>query len=429
MKHWFSDVGPFRRDPLRFLLDAVQGSPAPLQPLALGPRPYYLVTDPNIARQILKADESFIDKGRLVRKLRPLLGDSFLSLNGEEHHRRRTVLHHQLARGVANRYIPAISAVIRRLAANLVRERSFDAHTVTGPLALTLACVALFGDRVISPGDHQVLIGAMKSIEDDLADEMFRASPQTPWTYLRRRRERRMARGDMLFVVNRVRKDASDSGVLRALEGLGLSDDQIRDEILTMLLAGHHTTGTAAAWILYHLAAEPRIAEAIAAEAKSISDESGELRPLLLNDATLSLALVREVLRLYPSAWWFSREVLRPTTVAGCKLKRGASLIISPWQLHRDPRFWDDPHSFQIDRLHNGPAYMPFGSGPRACVGMGVAMLELQLFVLEMAAAFEFEALSTDPVPWPAPSVTLIPPPIVLSAKLRAERKLEQSAA
>jgi len=429
MKHWFSDVGPFRRDPLAFVLDRARGAPEPLEPLALGFSPYFLVTDPEVARTILKADEAFIEKGRLVRKLRPLLGDSFLSLNGEEHHLRRTVLHHQLARGVANQYIPTMSATIRQFAANLMRDPRFDAHAVAGPLALTLACVALFGAGVLSSGDRQVIIGAVKSIEADLADEMFRAWPQAPWTQRRRLQERRMARDDISFVVKRVRSDAYGSGVLRALEGLGLSDDQIRDEILTMLLAGHHTTGTAAAWIFYYLATEANLADAVCAEARELADEIGEFRSAALSDAAVSLSLVREVLRLYPSAWWFSREVVRPTVVAGRKLKPGTSLIICPWQMHRDPRFWNEPDKFLLQRAHNGPAYMPFGSGPRACVGMGVAILELQLLALEMAAAFEFKVVSPTPAPWPSPSVTLIPPRISICASLRDDRLGKRSAA
>jgi cytochrome P450 len=388
------------------------------------------VTDPQLARQILKSSEDFIDKGRLVRKLRPLIGDSHLTMSGAEHRARREVLHHQLARGLATRYVPAMSAAIRRSAAALVREGRFDAHEVTGPLAVSLACVALFGDNVISYGDRQVLVGAMKSTEDEIAAEMFRALPLTPWRYLIRQRRLRPAMDAMTFVVNRVRKDASESSVLRSLEELKLSDDQIRDEILTMLLAGHHTTGTAGAWILYHLAVEPGLAEAVGLEARAISDDGGEIIPARLGEAETSLALVREVLRLYPSAWWFSREVKRMLTLAGRRLARGASLIISPWQMHRDPRFWSsDPHRFNLDRSYTGAAYMPFGAGPRACVGMGVAMLELQLLALEMAAAYEFSNVHPMPAPRPKASVTLVPPPISIEIAIRGTRRSQRSAA
>ncbi len=430
MMHWFSDVRPFQHNPLEFLLDRAYGFPSALEPIALGPRPYYLVTDPQLARQILKSDEEFIDKGRLVRKLRPLLGDSHLMMSGEKHRVRREVLHHQLARGVATKYVPAMAATIRKTAAGLAREFQFDAHQVTGPLALSLACVALFGDNVLSEGDRQVLVAATKTIEAEVAAEMFRTWPLAPWDYISRARRRKPALAAMEFVVNRVRKDAAASGVLRSLEELRLSDDQIRDEILTMLLAGHHTTGTAGAWILYHLAVEPGLAEAIAQEAHEISDDGGEISTAGLKNADISLAFVREVLRLYPSAWWFSRETKRTVTLDGRKLRRGTSLIISPWQMHRDPRFWrSDPHRFNLERSYTGAAYMPFGAGPRACVGMGVAMLELQLLALEMSAAYEFRSASPSPAPWPTASITLVPPPISIEVAIRDSRYLQRTAA
>jgi len=425
---WFLDVEPFRRDPLQFLLDRTFGFPEGLEELALGPQAYYLVTDPKLARQILKSDEDFIDKGRLVRKLRPLIGKSHLTLSGEEHRKRRNVLHNQLARGVANRYVGAMSAVIRRTAAGMMRERRFDAHEITGPLAVSLASVALFGDNVLSAGDRQVLVGAMKSIEDEIAAEMFRAWPHAPWSYFTLRKRRKPALDAMSFVVQRIRKNAAESSILRSLETLDLTNEQIRDEILTMLLAGHHTTGTAGAWILYHLAVQPGLADAIAQEMREITDRDGEVVPSRTNDAKMSLALVREVLRLYPSAWWFSREVRRTVTLANRKLRPGTSLIISPWQMHRDSRFWNDPHTFSIDR-HYGDAYMPFGAGPRACVGMGVAMLELQLLSLEIAASVELSAASPTPAPWPTPSVTLVPPRIVLEASVRPDTARARSAA
>jgi cytochrome P450 len=430
MKHWFPDAKPFQRNPLQFLLDRVEGSPAPLEPLALSLQPHYLVTDPQLAKQILKSDEAFIDKGRLVRKLRPLIGRSHLILSGEQHRARREVLHTQLARGVANRYVPAMSAVIRQCAASLAREATFDAHHITGPLALSLACVALFGDNVLSTGDRQVLVDAMKSVEDEVASEMFRTWPHTPWSYLMARRRRKPAFEAISFVVNRVRKDASESSVLRALEKLDLTDIQIRDEIMTMLVAGHHTTGTAGAWILYHLAVEPGLAGAIEKEARAISDDGGEISAAQLSRAETSATFVREVLRLYPSAWWFSRETKRSITIGGRKLRRGTSLIISPWQMHRDRRFWaGDPNTFSMQRSHANPAYMPFGIGPRACVGMGVAMLELQLLALEMASAYEFKAADPRPAPWPKPSVTLVPPPISIEVAVREAKLLRKSAA
>lgn len=429
MRHSFSDLNAFRLDPLSFLLEQGNAEEPGLVPLNIGFQPHFLVTDPDLARKVLKTKSDFIDKGRLVRKLKPFIGDSFLLSGGKEHIERREVLHHQLARGVAQRYVPEMAALVRQSTARLARSNSFNAHEVTAPIALDMICVALFGHQNLTSGDRQALIGALNLIEDEIADEMFRAAPLAPWTYLARRQKRQAARRTMTFVVNKVRRNAAESSVLHALNQLGLSDEQMTDEILTALVAGHHTTGTTGAWLLFHLAQNPGLAEEIASEAEAISSDAGEIRPEKLKEAATSLALVREVLRLYPAAWWFSRETKQDMELEGHALKRGTSLIISPWQLHRNPHFWDEPDSFDPKREHTSPAFMPFGAGPRVCVGMGVALLELQLMALEMCSAFRFEGASPSKPGWPRASVTLIPPAIEISIGIRADMAAAPAAA
>lgn len=224
----------------------------------------------------------------------------------------------------------------------------------------------------------------------------------------------------MSMVINRARSKAAESSLLRALQTLNLSDEELNDEILLLFLAGHHTSGTAAAWLLYHLAVNENLCDAIAREAHSVSDDTGEIRPDQLRNAPLSLAAVRETLRLYPSAYWLSREAKQPVELANIKFKRGTSFLMSAWHMHRDPRYWDRPDEFDISRAHmKNPAYIPFGAGPRACVGMGVGLLELQLLALEMAASLEFRDATPFPAPRPKPSVTLIPPQIRIEVGLR----------
>jgi cytochrome P450 len=101
------------------------------------------------------------------------------------------------------------------------------------------------------------------------------------------------------------------------------------------------------------------------------------------------------------------------------RLKRGTSLIISPWQLQRDERHWTDPDSFRLDRSYNTPAFMPFGLGPRACVGIGLGLLELQLLALEIAASCTVDVMSGVPAAAPTPQVTLLPPRIELRLRPR----------
>jgi cytochrome P450 len=182
-------------------------------------------------------------------------------------------------------------------------------------------------------------------------------------------------------------------------------------------LAGHHTTGNAAAWLLYFLATEPGLSERLAMEYRGLANEAGEIDPLKLPKAEYSLRAAREVLRLYPPFYWFSREVRTAQDLGGRRLRSGTSLIISPWQLQRDPRNWNDPASFRLDRSYNTPAFMPFGLGPRACVGIGLGLLELQLLALEIAAACSIDILSPVPAAEPTPQVTLLPPAIKLRLK------------
>jgi cytochrome P450 len=421
---WFGDLPAFRRDPLEFFLDRGTTATQPFVKLAMGFAPVYLVTDPSYIKPIMKASEGTIDKGRLIQKLRDIIGQSSMVLSGERHRERRGVIHQQLARGVSTTYVRQLSAIIRHHAALLAREQEFDAHATTAPLALRMISMILFGSRALSAGDESMLVEAVHMVEDDLADSMFKIVPDLPWVRKRKKERLQQGRQMMSLVINRARTKAAESSLLRALQTLNLSDEELNDEILLLFLAGHHTSGTAAAWLLYHLATNENLCNAVAHEAQSVSDDTGEIRPELLKNASLSLAAARETLRLYPSAYWLSREAMRPVELAGKKFKRGTSFLMSPWHMHRDPRYWDRPDEFDITRPHmKNPAYIPFGAGPRACVGMGVGLLELQLLALEMSASLEFKDVSPFPAPRPKPSVTLIPPQIRIEVGLRETMK------
>jgi cytochrome P450 len=415
----FSDVRAFRRDPLQFLLERGNTAPMGLAPLRLGPSPVLLVNDPDLIRPILKAPETEVGKGRLIKKLTPVLGQSSLMLHGEEHKRRRAVLQKHMAKGAVEKFLPQMCAEIRAVGAKIARLGSFDPHRFTATLALRTICIAVFGAQVISSGDEEALVQAVGTIEDDLADEMFRVLPIGPLAWYRRNKNRVCAKLAMSTVVQRLRSSAGSTSALRDLEGLGLSDRDLHDEILTLLLAGHHTTGSTAAWLLYHMAAEPALMDEVADEAAECLGDNGELRVEAVRRADVSATLVKEVCRLYPSAWWFSREVMAPVTIGGRNLKVGTSLLICPWQLQRDPRHWERPERFLMTRRYTTDAYVPFGAGPRACAGMGVAMLELQLLALEMAAAYRFTGVSPNPAPWPKASVTLVPPAMTIDIELR----------
>jgi cytochrome P450 len=419
IRHWFSDVHAFRRDPLSLILARGTATKDAVVRLALGPSPVLLVRDASLVKPLMKLSEAMLDKGRLVRKLRSVLGLSSLTLSGEAHRARRAVLHERLSRGVAETYAGEMLATIRATCVQLSREKSFRADLVGGSLALKLVCVALFGHRVLSAGDELAVMQAVNALEADLQNEMFRFLPRTPWRKRRDLKIRRNALATMEMILNKVRERAANSSVLTALRDLGLSETELRDEIITMLIAGYHTTGAAIAWLCHYMASEPAAVESICREYKTLADESGEIAPGKLPGAQASLTFVKEVLRLYPSAWWTTREVRTDCEVQGIRLRRGTTLIVSPWLYHRDAANFDQPDRFSLERSYGSAAYLPFGAGPRACVGMGVALLELQLVVLEFAASLSFRnPISSDGLQ-PSAAITLLAPPIEIDVALR----------
>jgi len=420
MRHAWSDIAPFRRDQLGFFLErGSQGSGA-FTRLRMGTTPVWLLRDPDLLKPILSADEAVIDKGRFIQKLRPILGDSSLTFSGEEHLRRRHVFHDAIARGVDRQYVPDMSTILAETAAVIVRKGAFDAHALCAPLMLRMVCLALFGRDALSEGDLQAIVQAVALVEDDVADELFRVLPRLPWNERKRLARLEQAKTMLDVVVRRGRAKAAEGSAVAGLSKLGLDDDAMRAEVVTALIAGHHTTGTAAAFLLYHLATEPALADELALEAASATDALGELDPRRLPQLKKSLGVVREILRLYPAAHWFSRDVKQPVELGGVALKPGEAIIISPWHLHRDPRFWEAPAEFRPERSFATKAYVPFGVGPRACVGMRLAQLELQVLALAFASSLTLTLADPSFRAVPSASVTLVPPSIDLRVEPRA---------
>ena len=197
-------------------------------------------------------------------------------------------------------------------------------------------------------------------------------------------------------------------------EGRALPDVQLRDEIMTLLLAGHETTALALSWTIYLLGRNPEVARKASGEVRR---EIGG-RPATADDAgrlNLVEAAVLESMRLYPPAWIIGREAVESCEIAGYRVPAGTTVFISPWVLHRDPRHfaepgefrpqrWSDPKSLNLSRF----AYMPFGGGPRICIGHNFAMMEAVLILATILQRFTFES-QPGHEPRPFPSITLRP--------------------
>jgi cytochrome P450 len=212
---------------------------------------------------------------------------------------------------------------------------------------------------------------------------------------------------------------------VRDEDGSAMTRMQLRDEAVTLLLAGHETTAIALSWTWYLLARHPEIDEQVGREARAAADG----RPLTaadLGSLPLTERAINESLRLYPPAYTIGREAVRDCEVAGVPVRTGTTLFISPWVVHRDARWFDDPDRFDPDRWDGDLArrlpkyaYMPFGGGPRLCIGNRFALMEAVLLLATIARRYRFTTLDPTP-PVPFPTVTLRPRdgvPVVLERR------------
>ncbi|BBU64069.1 hypothetical protein MSC49_40040 (plasmid) [Methylosinus sp. C49] len=305
---------------------------ASLVELKVGVDPVYLVADPTTAKAVLNTDEAVLDKGKLIWKLREVIGRSMLTINGPEHRQRREAVHREFAQGVGGPYVPIMCSVITEWIAEMVRAGEFEAHKATATLALRIIASLVFGKGVLTSDDERAMTEAVALAEDDLAAKVFQVLPDLPWNYVRKKRKLAAARATMAEIVEKTRRRASDASLIRTYERIGLDDETMRDEILLMLLAGHHTSGIATAWTLYHIAIDLAIASRLAEEARKVVTDTGELTASSIRRAPVSKAFVQEVVRLYSSTYYMSRETKCEHEVGGVRLRQGTSLVISPWQ-------------------------------------------------------------------------------------------------
>lgn len=277
MLDMYSDLATFKREPLAFLLKRGTEATEPLVRLKLGPRPLYLLTDPNYVKPLLQMPEEAVDKGPATRKFRMITGENVVILNGEEHRRRRAAVHSVVARPIVDRLTGVLAKEARAAIADMANGQTFDATAFGAKIALRLLSAAAFGADVLSPAEKASVADTLDQVLADLGTMVFRTIPPAPWTWLAERRRIGRSRSKMQEIVRRVCERAPDSVANRAFRELQLSEGETSDELLTLLLVGHHTTGFAAAWLLHAIATVPGLADRLAAEAEAVRNENCEI--------------------------------------------------------------------------------------------------------------------------------------------------------
>jgi cytochrome P450 len=200
----------------------------------------------------------------------------------------------------------------------------------------------------------------------------------------------------------------------------GMSDQQIRDEAMTIFLAGHETTANAMAWTFHLLATSPEVETKLHQEIEQVL---GGRTPAVEDVPRLEYtrAVIAESMRLFPPAWTMGRRVMEPHTIGGYAIEPNALVLMSQWVAHRDPRWWDDPQVFRPERWQRESkrpkySYFPFGGGTRICIGESFAWTEAILLLATIAQRWRFAPVTA---PTPEPRITLRPHHLQMRAARR----------
>jgi cytochrome P450 len=394
------------RDPLGFLTRCARQYGDVVR-LRLGASTYYTLNHPDLVQEVLRARAAGVIKDRLTRLLSPILGQGLVTSDGTFWRRQRKLAQPAFQHQAIERY--AAVMVEHALALRGAWRDGQPRHVHADMMGLTLAIVArtLFDAEV--SGETRGVGEAIEVMVAYHLDPMkwFRAREWLPTRKNRRFRTAVRRLDEIIYgFIHRRRDSGHDPGDLlsRLLaaqddEGAGMTDRQLRDECVTLFLAGHETTALTLTYAFHLLAHHPEAEARLAAE---LDDVLGGRPPTAADVPRLAYtgSVVRESMRLSPPAWGIGREAVEPFELGGYPVRRGTQLLISQWVLHRDSRWFDDPDAFRPERrdgdlLRSLPrgAYIPFGDGPRVCIGTHFAMMEAVLLLATLAQGHRLSAI------------------------------------
>ncbi|WP_082166729.1 cytochrome P450 [Nocardiopsis sp. RV163] len=365
--------------------------------MVVGPKTLHFFNHPEHAKHVLAENAGNYHKGIGQVHAKRALGDGLLTSEGDlwraQRRTIRPVFQHQRIAAQADAVAAEAAALVERLRSRAGRGPVDMVAEATG---LTLGVLG----RTLLDTDlraHDTIGGAFEAVQDQAMFDMVTMNALPVWLPFRTQTRFRRARVELQRIVGHLVREGASSGgddaLSRVLAAASSERDprargrRVRDELVTLLLAGHETTASTLSWALYLVDRNPGTAERLREEAVRVL---GDRPPSYedLHELTFTTMVVQEAMRLYPPVWILPRRALADDEVGGYHVPAGADVLICPYTLHRHPGSWEDPERFDPERF--GPdrrnerhryAYIPFGAGPRVCVGSNLGMLEA-VFVL-----------------------------------------------
>ena len=396
---------PYLRDPFGFLTESAEYGR--VVRLEFPGRTVYQLTSPEDVERVLVHENQRYEKGELIREVLGSINErGLLVTEGDVWRRQRTLVSPAFHPGHLAEYATTMTGTTERTVDRWQGGETRDVHDDMMELTLEIVAAVLFGvdirQQVVDIGESLEVI--MGRSENAFVDVVPRWAP-TPGNRRFHRAVDRV-RGVVSEIVDRRRRDPG-SDVVSALLAAGedgehgdLSDDEIADQVMTLLLAGHETTALALTFALYLLARHPEVERRLLEELEGVLDgqpPTAEDLPAL----AYTERVVTEAMRLYPPVHTIVRESVEPVEIAGHSFPAETTVAMHQWTVHRDPEHYPDPLSFEPERWTDAfeatlPrfAYFPFGGGPRRCVGDRFAMMEATLVLATVLRRVHLELVS-----------------------------------
>jgi cytochrome P450 len=377
----------------------------------------FILNIPDAIRHVLVDNyENYERTPASIRVLRPMLGEGLLIAEGRIwKHQRRTLAPAFTPRAV----MPLIPHMIAATDETIAKLQAVGGESVDLREAMQRMTLEIAGRTMFSFGMERhgaalrdfVMEYAERLARPHLLDLLLPLGWPSPQDFSRARFRKRWTRFVAMLMAERRTAGKQEGAPPRDLfdlmgdardpeTGAAFTDEQLGDQVATMILAGHETTATALFWALYLLALDPANQDEVAVEVQGASANCA----LEIERLKFTRAVVDETMRLYPPAFAIARAAAGPDTIAGMPVRKKDVVLVAPWLLHRHEKLWRDPNAFMPSRfMAPSPppdrfAYLPFGVGARVCIGAHFALVEATLALGKIIGAFRVELLDDEPV-------------------------------
>jgi len=396
------------RDPLG-QMTAIAREHGPVARVKLGARVNHLVTSPDHVRHVLVDGAARYHKGRTFEKTRGYLGNGLATSAGDFWRRQRRIMqphfHKEQIRGVGELMTRTIGETVALWQARAERGETFDAWADMMSMALHVTTRSLFG--AIVDQDVAAIVESFQIALDHTTSRVLAPVEIPAWlpiaSNLRFRRAIRTLDEIVYRVIDQQREQPEAANLLAVLlasrdaeTGESMSAEQLRDEVMTLMLGGHETTGNALAWTWYLLAKNPAVDATMREEIAALAGKPPGMEDLAR--LAYTQMVFQESLRLYPQNWVMSRDTLEEDEIAGYTIPADTTVFLGVYVVHRDPAHWSEPERFdplrftaEAARGRDPFAYLPFGGGQRKCIGANFATMEATLALASLAQRFRVE--------------------------------------